>query len=584
MNAAGPTSTSEPDEDGDGALVARARRHDAAAVAELFRRHHPAALGLARRLSRVDAEDVAAEAFLQVLRQLAAGRGPVESFRGYLLAAVRHEAARVNRLGGRVVVTGDDDVLTEAAPLDPFHMDGLERELVVGAFDALPERWRRVLWQVDVEGLKPHEVAATAGTSANAVSALVYRARGALREAYLAQHVQAVVGDDRRGCRSVRARLPGLVRGHLTARQTTRVGDHLAECVECTSVHLQLREVDERIGVWLVPVVAVGVLSAAGGGALPVAAATTWVTGALLSLKGSLSSVTTPVAVAAVATTTAVAVVVVPPLQREAAPEPPRSAAPAPVLPTPVPPTTGPRPSDGGDDSGTPAVPSPDAAAAPTGAPTSPSEQPRRAPLPAEPETTPSTPTPAPTPAPPPAGAAPASPEPAWEVWTVGEPSPTEPSWTIVEASPPTTEQASSTTIDEDQGRSDARMPSYDGGAGDVRLVTTSQVVEVVTISQTVVSEAEGPSEVRCGIEVVEGARETVVTTVVTTTTLTTTYFTDGSEASVSSTSSDTEHSVTAVPLVAPFVCTEEPPEVAPRGAAPQEQGISTTDTSTPPA
>lgn len=580
MNAAGPTSTSEPDEDGDGALVARARRHDAAAVAELFRRHHPAALGLARRLSRVDAEDVAAEAFLQVLRQLSAGRGPVESFRGYLLAAVRHEAARVNRLGGRVVVTGDDDVLTEAAPLDPFHMDGLERELVVGAFDALPERWRRVLWQVDVEGLKPHEVAATAGTSANAVSALVYRARGALREAYLAQHVQAVVGDDRRGCRSVRARLPGLVRGHLTARQTTRVGDHLAECAECTSVHLQLREVDERIGAWLVPVVAVGVLSAAGGGGLPVAAATTWVTGALLSLKGSLSSVTTPVAVAAVATTTAVAVVVVPPLQREAAPEPPRSAAPAPVLPTPLP-TPGARPSDGADDSGTPVVPSPDATAAPTDTPTSPSEQPRRAPLPPEPETPASTPTPAPapTPAPPPTGDAPVSPEPAWEVWTVGEPSPTEPSWTIVEASPATTEQASSTTTEEDQGRSEARMPSSDGGAGDVRLVTTSQVVEVVTISQTVVSEAEGPSEVRCGIEVVEGARETVVTTVVTTTTLTTTYFADGSEASMSSTSSDTEHSVTAVPLVAPFVCAEEPPE-----GGPQEQGISTTDTSTPPA
>lgn len=166
--------------DEDAELVVLARTGDREAYGMLFVRHRAVATRVARRFtSRDDVDDVVAESFARVLAQICEGRGPVASFRAYLLTAVRHEAARRGVLGRRCEPTADIEAMTAAVELP--ELDDEVRD----AYRTLPERWRRVLWQLEVEGRRPQELAAELGMSANAVSALGSRARAGLRSAYL---------------------------------------------------------------------------------------------------------------------------------------------------------------------------------------------------------------------------------------------------------------------------------------------------------------------------------------------------------------------------------------------------------------
>ncbi|AWB91335.1 RNA polymerase sigma factor [Aeromicrobium chenweiae] len=170
----------------DAELVVLARSGDRDAYGWLFVRHRTAATRVAQRFAaRDDVDDVVAESFARVLAQIRAGRGPVASFRAYLLAAVRHEAVRRGVQGRRCEPTADIEAVT--APAEQPEVDDAVRE----AYRALPERWRRVLWQLEVEGRRPHELAVELGLSANAVSALGCRARAGLRTAYLGRSLAA---------------------------------------------------------------------------------------------------------------------------------------------------------------------------------------------------------------------------------------------------------------------------------------------------------------------------------------------------------------------------------------------------------
>lgn len=168
--------------DTDTELMIRARAEDREAFGLLFVRHREVAVRVARRLSaRNDVDDVVAEAFARVLAQVADGRGPLTSFRAYLLTAVRHEAAR------RRVVARRWDLLADLDPVaDVVGVDEVD-DAVRAACRSLPPRWREVLWQLEVEGRRPHEIAGELGLTPNAVSALGHRARAGLRAAYLAR-------------------------------------------------------------------------------------------------------------------------------------------------------------------------------------------------------------------------------------------------------------------------------------------------------------------------------------------------------------------------------------------------------------
>ncbi len=168
--------TTQTDED----LVQAVRGGDHEAFGELFARHAAQARRVAGRTGPVgEADDVVSEVFAGVLVQIRAGRGPTASFRAYLLTGVRHEAGRRAMLSRRCAPVADlEPWSVDVAPSD---VDDHLRE----AYASLPTRWRNTLWQLEVEGRPPRELAAELGLTANAVSALGCRARAALRAAYL---------------------------------------------------------------------------------------------------------------------------------------------------------------------------------------------------------------------------------------------------------------------------------------------------------------------------------------------------------------------------------------------------------------
>ncbi|MCD2197428.1 sigma-70 family RNA polymerase sigma factor [Actinomycetospora endophytica] len=266
----GPVSGGEPD-DGSGRAdarsdaellaVVRGRPGDAAssrAFGTLYARHRDAARGLARQLARspADAEDLVSAAFARLLEILRAGGGPTEAFRAYLLTSLRHLAYDRTRAERRLDLTEDmgdvigiDPERTVVPFADPA-VAGLERSLAARAFATLPERWQAVLWHLEVEGDSPADIAPLFGLTANAVSALGYRAREGLRQAYLQEHLAgggaAAPPRDRRH-REAEEKLGAYTRGGLSKRDAAKVEEHLRECAECRALASELREVNSGI-------------------------------------------------------------------------------------------------------------------------------------------------------------------------------------------------------------------------------------------------------------------------------------------------------------------------------------------------
>lgn len=232
----------------DTQLLALAREGSQDAYAALFARYSYAGVRLARHLGqREDSEDVVAEAFAQVLDLVRRGKGPDRAFRAYLFTTIRHEAGRRAKARQRVVATDEIEQLDEPVPFGGGELDSFEKTAVRAAYESLPDRWRTVLWHLDVEGRKPQELGPLLDLSPNSVSALVYRARAGLREAYLTHHVapEAQTADD---CVTTREGLAGYVRGTASKRDTLKVEAHLTECDACAAAHRHLVVVNTTVG------------------------------------------------------------------------------------------------------------------------------------------------------------------------------------------------------------------------------------------------------------------------------------------------------------------------------------------------
>src|ERR1700742_4173212 len=210
----GPVATAPLDVPGpsDAELIDSVRGGDTAAYGSLYERHVGAAYNLARPLTRsgAEADDLVAEAFAKVLDTLRAGRGPDSSFRAYLLTALRHTAYDKTRRDRKIELS--DDVETAGGAL------------AAQAFARLRERWQAVLWHTEIEGQAPAEVAPILGLTANGVSALAYRAREGLRQAYLQVHL-AETTEAR--CRATAERLGAWTRSGLAKREKAQVEAHL---------------------------------------------------------------------------------------------------------------------------------------------------------------------------------------------------------------------------------------------------------------------------------------------------------------------------------------------------------------------
>ena len=242
----------------DAELIAAVRGGDAQAYGLLWERHAGAARNLARQHSRndADADDLVAEAFAKVLQVLQAGGGPDVSFRAYLFTTLRRVAYDRTRSGSRVQLTDDLSAYDAGVPFVDPALEGLERTMVATAYATLPERWRAVLWHSEVEELSPAEIAPILGLTPNGVSALAYRAREGLRQAYLQAHLAMPHSD---GCAAVNDKLGSYARGGLSKRETAQVEDHLAGCVECRALVAELADVNHGMRVVIAPLI-LGVL------------------------------------------------------------------------------------------------------------------------------------------------------------------------------------------------------------------------------------------------------------------------------------------------------------------------------------
>jgi RNA polymerase sigma factor (sigma-70 family) len=231
------------DVDSDTDLLAAVRAGDTAAYGTLYERHRAAARLFAYGLARdtADADDLVAETFAKVFASLRAGRGPLVAFRAYLHTTMRHVCYQRARSDRRLEFTDDLTRYDAGEPFTDPALDQLERSFAAAAFRQLPPRWRDVLWQTEVEGSTPAELAPQMGLTPNAVAVLAHRAREGLRSLYLQQHVGAAAHPE---CRWAGDRLGGHLRGRLAPRDANRMRLHLGWCGECRRRVDELSEID----------------------------------------------------------------------------------------------------------------------------------------------------------------------------------------------------------------------------------------------------------------------------------------------------------------------------------------------------
>lgn len=234
-------------------LLDRAREGDRSAFGTLYLRHRDAARKVAGMCasSAADAEDAVAEGFARVFAALPRMAGRQIAFRPYLLTCVRNAATDRLRRERRIDLRDQMPETAGTAQADDMALLGLERNLVGEALQALPARWRTVLWLTEVEGLSPAEVSRRIGIKPNAVAALAYRARKGLREAYLQAHLKAEASED---CRASVGRLGNYVRGDLAEKDRAAVQTHLDSCAKCRCRRDELTDVNATLRNAFLPV------------------------------------------------------------------------------------------------------------------------------------------------------------------------------------------------------------------------------------------------------------------------------------------------------------------------------------------
>lgn len=197
----------------DEQIVAGVAAGDRELFGLLWQRHGQWSLAFARKLAGGEGEDAHQAAWTGVFQAIVNGGGPKQAFGAYLNRAVRNAALDRVTCGGAEPVGGASELerllFADAEVAD----ESLYAHTVIEAFNTLPERYRRALWETLVEGYSPAEVAPELGMSPNAVAVLTYRARGALRRAWNEKDLPASSAAE-----------------HTRSRRDTAVLDRVAHC------------------------------------------------------------------------------------------------------------------------------------------------------------------------------------------------------------------------------------------------------------------------------------------------------------------------------------------------------------------
>lgn len=218
---------------GDAELLSALRAGDRGSYEVLWRRHADAARRYAYRIFPARADDLVSESFLAIYQQVTTtDKGPQFAFRSYLKTVIRNTAIAWRKDAERVL-TGED--VDQVEPNDGLR--ALEQQAhsadVLAAFQALPERWQRVLWLAEVDEADRPEIARELGIKPNAVSALQRRARTGLKFQWLSRQIPVSLRDDT-------AHVARLIPQYLTEPNNLTVDRevtaHLDACAVCTDL------------------------------------------------------------------------------------------------------------------------------------------------------------------------------------------------------------------------------------------------------------------------------------------------------------------------------------------------------------
>ena len=167
----------------------RLKEGDESALQELYDRHAPLMLGVARKIVRADeeAEDVVHDAFIAVVERADQFNPMRGSFVAWLLTTVRNLALdRARRRIRRAQITQEELRHEPSEPVaDPEALSWLEhrRVAVLAALARIPEAQRRTLEVAFFEGLSYPEIADRDGVPLGTVKSRAARALSALRAA-----------------------------------------------------------------------------------------------------------------------------------------------------------------------------------------------------------------------------------------------------------------------------------------------------------------------------------------------------------------------------------------------------------------
>ena len=259
----------------DADLILRTRSGDTEAFGELWRRHYPSGIAVARSVtSSIDPDDLVQESYTRIYQAIVKGGGPNGSFRAYLFTSIRNTAAAWGR-SRREDAMDELDTVADPDSTDQASNDALDRSLTAQAFRSLPTRWQEVLWYTEIEQMRPNEVAPLLGMKSGAVSQLAFRAREGLREAWIQAHLRSSAPGSE--CQWTIEHLGAYSRGNLGARDHRRIEAHLDECARCMIVAAEAKDVSKRLALVLLPLVlgvtgAAGYLAALQGGGAPIVA------------------------------------------------------------------------------------------------------------------------------------------------------------------------------------------------------------------------------------------------------------------------------------------------------------------------
>lgn len=175
----------------DDRLMAFVRERDQLAFAEIFKRHHPAAYGLALRIcgDRSLAEDAVQEAFLSLWRHCERYDEHRGNVRAWVLTIIHNRSVDILRRGpqDRLSMT-DESIAERLESLENTEMEACSREQareVRGALELLPAEQSCVIRLSYYGGFTQGEIASLLGTPVGTVKGRVRLGLGKLRVQFI---------------------------------------------------------------------------------------------------------------------------------------------------------------------------------------------------------------------------------------------------------------------------------------------------------------------------------------------------------------------------------------------------------------